>query len=665
MNMSIVSKVIIGFSVVLGLQFIVTTFGIWSQSSVLAQFSISTNTIFPMLQRSSLMTLYAQRAAQAVSMHAAETEVSRLVPLKTAYLEARDGYKRESAKILDIAKNQAEFVRDIRDAISDTETAFSVAERHLSSHQQYTNTTELEYQALKEFEQTWQYFSADLKDTLFVLTDKELPARWLFDSLAQDANEAAALLARVPSYRGETELNEVSRQLTYFWQNIEAKHQLMVTRFPLMAERLDKYVALLKVHITASNGVLQQQSQRLRLREEGRALMSELTAQLERSIGKLNELNRGLGELADRSGAETTSVLNDGRLVMIGTLIVAIIVGGLVAVLVVAGVRGPLGELVERLERLARNDLSDRGDHRASGEFNSIAKSLDHLVNNLADILSRLKGQSQELSSVAVETAHQSSESRRDIDNQKDQTGTLAAASTELEYSAKDVAENARNTSEVVARLYGSAEQGQEIVSSSRTLISSLDNELQEAAGVIGLLRDESENIDSIVSVIMGIAEQTNLLALNAAIEAARAGEQGRGFAVVADEVRALANKTQHSTTEITHMIESLQKKSVQANEIMEKNRQTAGACVEQSDLTSESLLGILSGLDRIRNMTTSIAAASEEQSRVTSELAQTVVGISSVAEGMQERAMVMEQSSNELEKMADQQKELAAQFKI
>ncbi|WP_188151294.1 methyl-accepting chemotaxis protein [Teredinibacter waterburyi] len=663
MNMSIVSKVIVGFAVVLGLQFLVTSFGLVSQVKVSKQFSLSTDTIFPMLERSSLATLYAQQASQAVGMHAAEYELSRLSPIKSQYKTAIDAYQRESEKLLDLSKNQADFLNAIKGALGSTQSALSIGAEHIASHEKLVRTIELEYEALKAFEETWQYFAADLKDTRFMLTDAELGARWLLDSLEQDANEAAAIMLRVPSYRANTELDNAARQLKYFWQGIKVKHDIMTERFPIMAQRLEKYTRLLYTHISQSDGVLEQQQLRIELTSESRELLVKLSRELETSVQRLNNLNQDLSNLADRTGAETTNILNKSRMAILVTFVLAIVVGVVVAALVVRGVRGPLRQLVQRLDRLARNDLTDPGDHVTSGEFKLISESLDKLVDGLTRIIREIKVQSGNLSEVATTASTMSSASRQDIDDQREQTTTLAAATTEMEYTAKDVAGNARSTSDVVGDLYQSAQEGQVIVSKSRSLITSLDVELDKAANVIKELRNESENIDSIVSVIMGIAEQTNLLALNAAIEAARAGEQGRGFAVVADEVRALANKTQSSTSEITQMIESLQNKSASANEIMEQNRRTANACVEHSDLTAKSLDGVIEGLDKIRSMVASIATAAEEQSRVTSDLAHTVVIISNVAEGIQTRAVAMEDSSKNLNGMAGLQHSLADKF--
>lgn len=665
LNLTLVQQVVAGFALVLILLFIVTALSIKTQARLAKRITLSSETITPFMQQSAAMTQEAQRAAQVVTQHAAESDLNRLLPLREDFSSAVHAYRIYMDGIQKQISALPEFDGNVRAIDASIARAFQLAEEHLNVHRQYIEAHELEYKALHHFEDTWKYFSADMKDARYSMTDAELPARWLLESLEEDANQAVALLSRVPSMRAESDLAEVRKRLIYFLGNVETKYAVVEKRFPDLASRLEDYVVLLTLHIRASDGVVHLQQQSLALTRESREMLANLVTQLDSGLSLLGDLNRKLKDHLDEANLETQQALSSTRTSIIVTFLIALVVGIGVAQHVVRGVRVPLRGLVSRLQRLSKNDLTSAGEHYRSGEFGTISHSLDVLVDGLRDIIRQLKEQSNSLSSLSAASSRISSESRRDIDNQKIQTEAVASAATEMEYTAKDVADNAKEASEAVAQIGSSANEGRAIAQHNRQLVDSLDLELSEAVEVMTELRTHSNSIGSIASVIQSIAEQTNLLALNAAIEAARAGEQGRGFAVVADEVRALASKTQSSTSEINQMIENLQKCSVKAGEIMVRNKEKASSCVEQSDLTGKSFEGILQELQRIKNMTVNIAAVVEEQSRVTSSLAKSVVVISNVSDGVQKNAVELEGSSKQLNMMAEQQQLLTSRFKL
>jgi methyl-accepting chemotaxis protein len=203
------------------------------------------------------------------------------------------------------------------------------------------------------------------------------------------------------------------------------------------------------------------------------------------------------------------------------------------------------------------------------------------------------------------------------------------------------------------------------VVRNSVNGIRSLAENVEEAAGVIHRLEQDSEQIGTILDVIRGIADQTNLLALNAAIEAARAGEQGRGFAVVADEVRTLAQRTQQSTQEIQAMIEQLQEGSRNAVQVMELGRQRTEESVDLSSRAGTSLDAITSAVSRITDMNLQIASAAQEQSTVAEEMARNINQISEVSDETSHGAQQTEDASQQLSQLASELQTLVQQFKV
>jgi methyl-accepting chemotaxis protein len=662
-RLSIVSQVIFGFIILLVLQFVVAAFSITSQKYLSGNIDLSSGVVTPLLQSSSRLTQNLQGAAQAVSQHAAESDLKRLEDLQRKFIEYQQGYLTEYKEAIGYAENVPEIDAMIKTLNNTTEKTFLLSESHLKSHKKMLQVREAEFEALHQFEDKWQYFSAEIKDIRFNMADADRASLWLLASIEQDANEASSLLSKIPSTRDRDALNTRADELIHFWKNIEKKFTILKQKFPSVAESLSKSILLLDHHINNIDGVLQQQQQLLNSENESRQLLQELLQNLNSSMHQLDELNAHLKELSDNSSVTTKAALSSGGATIWIVFFLSLLVGAVVATKVVMSIKRPMMELVRRLEALAKNDLRDNFEKSTSGEFGEISHSLDKLVNGFTKIIRELKNQSETLLAMANASSRISSNSRQQIDYQKVQAETLASAVTEMDQTAKGVAQNARETNTVVLNIHASTKSGQQVVNLNKEFIGRLNDELNEAAKVIQSLRKNSDGIGSIVSVINGIAQQTNLLALNAAIEAARAGEQGRGFAVVADEVRTLATQTQASTAEITHMIESLQSCAVRATDIMDCNKSIVQSCVDQSDLATESLIGIANGLDRIKDMTSEIAQAVGEQSSVASELARGVVNMSDIADKVHREAVDLEQSSNALNQMAQSQGRVTSTF--
>jgi len=231
--------------------------------------------------------------------------------------------------------------------------------------------------------------------------------------------------------------------------------------------------------------------------------------------------------------------------------------------------------------------------------------------------------------------------------------------------TAQDVARNATQAAEAANNADRAANQGRHIVQDTGSTITELADEIGRAVEVVQTLARDSENIDAILVTIRSIAEQTNLLALNAAIEAARAGEQGRGFAVVADEVRNLAQKTQQATGEIQQMIQQLQNGTRDVVQVMEQSQSPTQRSVEQADAAAEALQAITQAVSLINDMNNQIASAAEEQSAVAEDINRNVTNIGQVAQEVAGGAEEASQASAGLTRLAEQQRRLINQFRV
>ena len=280
-------------------------------------------------------------------------------------------------------------------------------------------------------------------------------------------------------------------------------------------------------------------------------------------------------------------------------------------------------------------------------------------------MMTEISSSSQQLSAAAEETSAISLQSNVSIGQQKEQTDMIATAMTEMTATVDEVASSASNTLREVQNANQEASAGQQVVQDNISTINGLASEIQRAADVINKLDEYSTSIGSVLDVIRGIADQTNLLALNAAIEAARAGEQGRGFAVVADEVRTLASKTQESTSEIQEMIERLQSGTQEAVEVMKSSTQEAQNSVEETAKAGESLVKITNAVNIINDMSSHIASAADEQSAVSREMHENILSISQAADQTAQGATENLAASQDMAKLAVNLQGLVSHFKF
>lgn len=325
----------------------------------------------------------------------------------------------------------------------------------------------------------------------------------------------------------------------------------------------------------------------------------------------------------------------------------------------------PMKMLRERTAQIASGDLSGAQLHisnrdeigLAAQAFNQMQQQLKQLIANLTANADRVAQHAAHVSAITAATD-------TDLQRQAAEVEQLATAMNEMAATIAEVAKHAQNTSDATSHSENHAAEGQNIVRRVIDAIGDIAQEVSQAATTIGTLKQESINIGSILDTIQAIAEQTNLLALNAAIEAARAGEQGRGFAVVADEVRTLAARTQTATTEIKALIERLQHSAASAVQTMNSGVQRANDGVTLADNAGQALAGIMQSVTAIADMTLQIASATEEQHVVVQEMDHNLLKVNQLTLETKQRSNQAERTSAELNSMAQQLQQYGAQFR-
>ncbi len=370
------------------------------------------------------------------------------------------------------------------------------------------------------------------------------------------------------------------------------------------------------------------------------------------------------------SGVYLDDIQSEFRSVAISASIMSFVIILFIAVLIINIMRSivkPIENVVEAMQNIASGDgdltqeLSVHGKDEVtqlSLHYNTFALKLRTMISHLLNSAATLKQSAEALGNQASQALHIS-------EDQSQQTEQIATAINEVTYAVQDVAKHAEQAATEVSQATEQANSGQINIDNSLKQTDKLSATIEQAVNVMQKLAEESSQVGRVLDVIRSIAEQTNLLALNAAIEAARAGEQGRGFAVVADEVRLLAQRTQQSTDEVQKMLESLQQNSQAAVQVINESSTTAQATVEQAQQAQASLTIISNALHMINGLNASIASATLQQSHVAEEINQNVTQVAGLSQSSNEAAHQLSASSEQLNQLALELNRQLAQFKV
>lgn len=361
--------------------------------------------------------------------------------------------------------------------------------------------------------------------------------------------------------------------------------------------------------------------------------------------------------VADQISSSTMIVV----LVIIGSLILA----SAIAYFSVRAITVPLAKVNELLQIASSGDLTHRLDDSSEDEFGELSKNCNTLIDSLKELIACINERADRLAAASAQSSTVMLQTTSAIEDQKMQVSQVAAATNELHTTSELVTNNADDTMKQIKHADVEAEKVKVISAQNKSTIQVLAKDVEEAASVINKLHQDSASIGGILDVIRGVADQTNLLALNAAIEAARAGEQGRGFAVVADEVRTLASRTQESTQEINAMIEVLQAGAEKAVSVMNQGKEQTIACVEQTEVAGDALNLITEAVHNAYEVSTRIEQAAREQHTVSSEISERLENIVSIAEQTTVGAQQTSESSADVANLAGELQTSIGRFKV
>ncbi|WP_137165627.1 methyl-accepting chemotaxis protein [Salinimonas lutimaris] len=507
------------------------------------------------------------------------------------------------------------------------------------------------------------YISAQNSEQLATAKDVDFPALQLSSTALVNMEKVRDTLAGAVTTGDAEALQQASDTAQKTQQSLQQIEQIDPELAGEVNSMLSEFNAYFKLAYRITASIL-----------DGSADFSTLNAQLEKMNQGYDKVTAHLNQFKqDRAQAFDTAFAdyNDAQSFL---LTLGIIMGLVTTVIlfatawpIVSEIRGSLNRVVQSLRNIAEEngDLTVRIDARSNDEvgelvtyFNRFMERLQNLVKDIVDTTLPLSSLAQNLNSLTADT-------NQTIANQRDSATTAKTAVEQMNQSVNVVASNAADASSAAINATSAADEGKRVVGNTVSSIQDLAANVAETAEVIQRLETDTNQVGVVLDVIKGIAEQTNLLALNAAIEAARAGEQGRGFAVVADEVRTLASRTQQSTEEIQSTIERLQSAAQSAVTVMNRGNERARDSVETANAAGNSLNIITETIEEISRMNAQIAASTDSQQTTSTNIVNSVDAIFQRTEQTSQNSAKLASASTELADLATKLEAIARQFKV
>lgn len=422
---------------------------------------------------------------------------------------------------------------------------------------------------------------------------------------------------------------------------------------------------LIKETTMGSNGILTTHVNKLERALEAKKYLTTSDEDIKHALESLASLLKLANGKANTLKASVEGQVSSSIQWVIVMVLGSLGIAAFTAYRSVTAITVPLAKVNELLRIASSGDLTHRLDDSSRDEFGLLSKNCNTLIENLKRLIEGIHQRAEQLAAASGETSSVTEQTTRSIQEQKSQISQIAAATTEMHSTSVLVSQSADDTLKEIGNADDEAEKVKGISLDNKHTIEVLARDVQEAADVINKLHQDSASIGGILDVIRGVADQTNLLALNAAIEAARAGEQGRGFAVVADEVRTLASRTQKSTQEINSMIEVLQAGAEKAVAVMTQGKQQTDVCVAQTEKATQALDLITEAVHKAHEVSTRIEQAAREQNQVSAEISEKLESIVGIAEETTLGAQQTTASSVEVARLAEELQESIGEFKV
>ncbi|WP_225445353.1 MULTISPECIES: methyl-accepting chemotaxis protein [Photobacterium] len=660
---SVIRRMYAGFAVMIGLFATTSTLTLMETKTIYGQLeSVNTESV-PLVTISSQANVELLVADKVFKDFLTTNDQNRMQQYESQFTESYDHFSQTLTTLVDTAKDYPSLSSQLEALTALEGRYFTQAQVAMSNYRDQLAANEARQQSIRRFQQLHRDLNVRMKD---VIADRSrvselMLAKSYFDKLSQ----TEAITSDALASSDVEKINEAIKNNKRLVNHLSNSYRTLTSMIPDLKRTFDSSIDQYNQDIGQSGGVLDVHFNYIQAQERLYTSISNLAAEINNANSLLESFRSQARDDMNMAIAQAGESYQTGvrNTVLLGSLaaFLAVVIGWFLA----RNVRQPLASTLTTLEALTAGDMTKRITDNKYAEFGQLSHHINTLADHLQQLLSQLSDASAELTEVATQNQTTTADAKDRLNEQRQQTASVATAMTEMEHSVAQVTQSAQHTLDKVKNVESAAATGRGVMGRNISTTHQLSEQLDQSVQAVNQLQQMSSNIGSILDVIRTIADQTNLLALNAAIEAARAGEQGRGFAVVADEVRILAQRTTASTGEIESMIQELQSSSSQAVQVIESCVNEMEDSVNQTSEASSAMEEIEAIIIEISDMSSQIVQATEEQRSTTASIARSLEDISEIADANLAAMESVTSASLKLDHQAKEQNALVQRFTL
>ncbi|UPR53178.1 methyl-accepting chemotaxis protein [Vibrio cyclitrophicus] len=663
MKGSVIKRMYAGFALIIIMFAVTITIMMNSMNQIHSNFESVSETSLPLVALSNQTSVQLLSADKSFKDFLTTQNAERMSAMRTEFSASQNSFSEVLSNLEAASQNDATLIERIAQLRAMEERYFTEADEAMNNYVAMFEAQEQVQKASRDFQRLHSELTVGMKE--YVADQKSISVKVMAKSYFIKLQDAEVITSDALASSDVAFVQKAVNQNKKAVTHLNYAYRGLATQLPALKNVFDESVQKFTKDVGQKGGVLDKHNNYLQAKQALYVNIANLAVEVDQAMAVLDSFNVTAEQQLNASLADASSIYDKGLFNAIAIGIVVTVFAAAIGYHIAHSVREPLTRILGTLEGLTEGDMTQRIDIRYDNEFSRVSRHINTLADNLRNILVKLNDASDDLTKTASVNQKTSSETQAQLNSQREQTATVATAMTEMSHSVQEVANSAQSSLTMVQQVESASESGRQIMNTNISTINQLEVRLTESVGAVGELQQMSSQIGSILDVIRGIAEQTNLLALNAAIEAARAGEQGRGFAVVADEVRVLAQKTTQSTSEIETMISNLQSSSKTASNVIESCMSDMDMSVQQASSANSAMEEIQALILEISHMSTHISQAAAEQSETSGDIARNIEDINHIADKSYQAMSSIAEASQNLTILANQQGDLVHQFKL